>query len=263
MKIKSLGLKTDLMLLQGEAIIKDRGDYISVITPDHLSFYWGNHLIYPKGPVKGDYENWIADFKDCFKNYKIKHMAFIWDKDNDNDHFVDYSEFEKNGFEYDDMTILVAKKVNIKYLNNEISMKSVTSEEDWRKAIHFQTAADPEIYKDMSKPEIFFKKRFSQYKKLINSGLGRWYIAKINNNIVSSLGLFWNQGVARYQLVKTHKEYRRRGIAQTLMKFASEDSQCGFFIIEADRQGPSNAISMYQSIGFKVRERGGGLCKGT
>lgn len=97
MKIKSLGLKTDLMLLKGEAVITDRGNYISVITPDHLSFYWGNHLIYPKGPVKGDYENWISDFKDCFKNYKVKYMAFI--RDRDNDHFVDYSEFKKNRFQ--------------------------------------------------------------------------------------------------------------------------------------------------------------------
>ena len=69
MKVKSLGLKTDLMLLQGEAVIKDRGSYISVITPGHLSFYWGNHLIYPKGPVKGDYKSWVSNFKDCFKNF--------------------------------------------------------------------------------------------------------------------------------------------------------------------------------------------------
>ena len=259
MKIKSLGLKTDLMILKNESIIKDHGDYISVITPDHLSFHWGNHLIYPEGPVKGVYEKWISDFKTCFKHFKVKHMAFTWDI-NKNPSF-DYSEFEKNGFKYDDTTSLTTKKLNINYQNNTINMQTLSSEEDWKKVIDFQIAVYHEISKNADEWRDFYEKRLFQYRKLVHSGLGRWYIARINNKIVADLGLFWQEGVARYQLVTTHKEYRRMGIAQTLIKFASEDSKCSLFIIEADNEGAG--INLYQSIGFKIQGKRGGLLKIT
>ena len=60
--------------------------------------------------------------------------------------------------------------------------------------------------------------------------------------------------------VKIHKDYRKTGISQTLIKFAAEDSPCNVFVIAAETIGP--AIKMYQSIGFEIHETRASLCKG-
>lgn len=259
MKIKSLGLKSDLMLLKKASIIQDRRSYISVVTPNHLSFYWGNFLIYPQGPTQGDYKKWVADFKSTFKNHKVDHIAFAWDIGDGNS--IDYSEFIKNGFKYDETVVLVAKKLTINYPNNEIEIKKAVSEEDWKKIAEFQITAESEAYEKKNEYfKSFFEKRFKQYKKLVNAKMGHWYFATIQDEIVADLGLFWENGLARYQPVKTHKNYRRIGIAQTLMKFAAEDSSCNVFVVETEDDNPG--INMYKSIGFEIHEIRASLCKG-
>ncbi len=47
------------------------------------------------------------------------------------------------------------------------------------------------------------------------------------------------------------------GVAQTLIKFAIDDSNQEFFTLDADENGL--AINMYKSIGFIVKEKKYGL----
>ena len=255
MSIKSLGLKTDIMFFKHNALVKEKENYLVIKTPDNLSYFWGNLLVYPKGPVTGDLYKWIEDFKNEFNEKEINHMTFAWDLTKSE---VDYKQFENKGFEYDETMILVADdELTPTFVNSDIVTKKVVSDEDWNEIIEFQVLVNENDYEEESyRP--FITKRFEHYRKLSEMGLGYWYMAIKDDKIVSDLGLFWEDSVARFQSIKTQTEYRKQGIAQTLMKFASDESKCDSFVIEAEEDGP--AINMYKTIGFEIRESVGGLC---
>ena len=71
--------------------------------------------------------------------------------------------------------------------------------------------------------------------------------------MVSSLGLYVEKGIARYQAVGTHKKYRGRGIAGALLEFAArciaQRHQVDQFVIVADQD--STAHRLYLKSGFE------------
>ena len=68
-------------------------------------------------------------------------------------------------------------------------------------------------------------------------------------------------GIARYQVVQTHPEHRRKGLCGTLVSAAAtygrENMGAETFVMIADPE--YHAGRVYNSVGFEVRERVGGL----
>ena len=257
MKINSLGIKTDLMFLKQNAMVEDRGDYILVRSPDNPEFFWGNFLIFPEPPQKGDFKQWQRHFENEFAKVDgIEHMTFEWDHSS---RAPQLDEFRQNGFEYEETVVLVAKDgLHPMYENHEISMMRVETNETWHQLVEFQIEVNPDGYpEDSLRP--FVKKRFQDYRDYSEAGLGHWYAAFLDGKMVADLGLYSENGVARYQNIKTHRDYRKQGIAQTLMHFAASDLGADYFVIQAEDHGP--AINMYQSIGFEALEVIAGLCR--
>ena len=85
-----------------------------------------------------------------------------------------------------------------------------------------------------------------------NLGNGGWFGAFEGSKLVGSLGLYVENGVARYQSVGTHKKYRGRGIAGALLAFAAhsiaEQHKVDQFVIIADQD--SNAHRLYLKSEF-------------
>ena len=55
MEIKSLGYRTDLLLLElSGSVFHDAGEYVVVRTPDNPGFWWGNFLLYRTPFAPGD-----------------------------------------------------------------------------------------------------------------------------------------------------------------------------------------------------------------
>ena len=238
-------------------MVEDKGDYIFVRSPDNPDFFWGNFLVFPEPPQAGDFSKWTSHFEKEFSGMEgINHMTFEWD---DSSEKPNLEEFQKNGFEYDETIVLVAKGgIHPVYENDAIEMKAIKSDEDWGKLIDFQVEVNPDGYREESlRP--FIEKRFQDYRHYSQSGLGNWYAAYQDGRMVADLGLYAEDGVARYQNIKTHEDYRKRGIAQTLMQFAASDLGADYFVIQAEDDGP--AINMYQSIGFVPQEVIAGVCR--
>lgn len=258
MNLKSLGLRSDLMSFEHEAIVEGKKDYIVVRTPDNPSYFWGNFLIYYQGPKYGDHEKWMEDFYNEFSSDpNIKHVTFTWDIDNNYSSkelylFIDY------GFEYDETIVLVAeKKLNIQHRNNDFIYKRIITEEEWDQVIDLQVLVNSDTYKGIEyRP--FVQKRFNQYRQLSKVGLGNWFGAFRDGCLVADLGFFCGHGIGRFQNIETRSEFRKRGIAQSLMNYAEESLDCCSLVIEADEDGP--AINMYKTIGFKVKEKISGIC---
>jgi ribosomal protein S18 acetylase RimI-like enzyme len=73
----------------------------------------------------------------------------------------------------------------------------------------------------------------------------------------AGLGVFAADGLARYQSVETHPEFRRRGLASALLveaaRLVSSQQRVDRFVIVAD---PSYvAIDIYRRLGFTDAEQ--------
>ncbi len=63
----------------------------------------------------------------------------------------------------------------------------------------------------------FMAKRFETNRRMAQLGIGAWYGAFLEGQLVGDLGLFIENGIGRFQGVETHPEHRRRGICGTLV----------------------------------------------
>jgi ribosomal protein S18 acetylase RimI-like enzyme len=70
-------------------------------------------------------------------------------------------------------------------------------------------------------------------------------------------------GIARYQQVGTHPDWRRQGICSRLLYDAAQLGAARFgvdtLVIAADRE--YHALDLYRKVGFLERELSAGLCR--
>ena len=102
----------------------------------------------------------------------------------------------------------------------------------------------------------------AQYRKMIESGNGRWFGATFDNQIVGSLGIFSDGDIGRYQIVSTRKDFQRRGVCSTLVyksaKYALEKMKLNKLVMVADED--YHAAKIYESVGFIPTEKQVGVC---
>ena len=93
------------------------------------------------------------------------------------------------------------------------------------------------------------------------AGYGDWYGAFIGPQLVADLGLYHYEGVGRFQSVETHPDYRRQGIAGTMIVEASQQAMAKYglhtLVIAADQD--SDPARLYSSLGFDLAEKQVGL----
>ena len=256
MRIESLGLRTDFMFYRFFSELIDRSDRVVVRTPDNPSFHWGNLIVYPEGPSGNDYQRWTRDFKEEFDELPlVRHMTFTWDSVSSR---TDTREFVREGFEYGATTVLVAEgSLSPQYPNREVDLKIAQSDDDWRGISEFHIRLNP-LGQDVDEYRKVAEQQFAEYRRMTKQGFGNWYFATFENRIVADLGLFDEDGVARFQNIETAPEWRRRGIAQTLMAFAADSSRAKTFVVQADSD--DSVVDLYKSLGFTARETLEDLC---
>lgn len=258
MEIKSIGLRSDLFYLENYSTFIEKENYLVVKSLDNPEFFWGNFLLYKKPPSENDCDIWPVDFKNEFiENPNVKHISLTWDVFGAKP-LVE--KFINAGFEYNEVIVLVAEKVKTtKDLNLPIIFKKIESNFEWNQVLNLQVSVGIETdnYKEVIYRD-FLTKRYHAYKKLVEENQGHWFGAFYKGELVSDLGLFGNDDFARFQSIETHKEFRGKGIAQHLIKFAMESMPKKQYIIQADHDG--EAINLYMKIGFEIKEVLGSLC---
>ncbi|WGL61226.1 N-acetyltransferase [Pigmentibacter sp. JX0631] len=250
-----IGLRSDILFFNFRNNVIEKNDYIVLYTLNNLDFFWGNYLIL-KNPLSiGDFEKWTKYYQNEFSNISSnKQMCFSWPGDLS---YIELNKFKENNFIFFDRLTMTARKKDIKckYYNNEVLCKRMVTNDDWEQVLNFQFKINEFLNKKKSKS--YIEKRVFEFKSYTDNNHGYWYAAFLNGEIISDVGLYWNDEFARLQNLKTLKEYRKLGVAQTLIKYAIEDSNQEFFTLEAEENGL--AINMYKSIGFTVQEKKYGL----
>ncbi len=258
--IESLGFRTDLAVGLAEGAVLDRRDGYRVIrTPANPTFYWGNFLLLDAPPVAGTVDGWISAFTSEFPG--ASHVAI--GVDGTDGAAGDPAELEAAGITVDRSRVLTARKLAAPRHPNEdaeLRMLDVDSDDDWTAALELKIDNE-EKQNDDFEP---YARRFLESKRGQQAaGNGAWFGAFLDGRMVSGLGIFAfgraddpGGRVARYQTVDTHPEYRKRGLAGSLVhlagRYAFERLGAHTLVIVADPD--YHAIGLYRSLGFAESE---------
>ena len=253
MNVVSLGFRTDIALLKrAGSTVEDRGDHIVVVTPDNPSFYWGNFLLLDHVPGADRVEEWLERFETALPD--ADHRAFGFDVSRAT--VGDASGFAERGLKVEVSTVMTASHVRPPaHPNRESTCRAFELESDWSQSVDLQIACYG--FGESVDDREFVTRRAMSNRALVAGGHGQWFGAFINDALVAQMGLVSaGPGLARFQSVETHPDYRGRGLAGSLAHYVSgygfDELGAQTLVMVADPD--YLAIRIYRSIGFTDSE---------
>ena len=256
----NLGLATDLLLHTEIGMVESRDDYIVVRTPDAPEYFFGNMLVLHKRPSANDLRLLEHDFGQLVGTPPlIAHRTFAWPESADSE--VTFDAFVEQGYDATVCRVLVAHPDEIIPVatNPLVSVRPFTTQQDWDDWSRMQLA-------DMPNPTGIGSQRYMAhqqraYRSLIERGLGNWWGAFIGNEQVGSLGLFFLDGIGRFQTVITGAQHRNRNVCKTLVTEVIRLSagRSDRLVMVADETQHAGAI--YKAMGFRQQGRLASLCQ--
>lgn len=250
MEPRSLAWRTDLALLQAAGSeVEDRGDHLVVRTPANPSYYWGNHLLLEAPPGPDDVPFWLRAFEEEFP--EAEHRTFGIDgADGSVD---DLAPFHAAGMRIEASTVMTAQAVHEPaHPHTTATIRPLATEEDWAQQVEL-TLTD----EDLRGGRVFATRRAVAQRRLVEQGMGQWFGAFLDGRVAASLGLFVaSEGLARYQHVMTHPEFRGRGLCGTLVHHAAQHGfeELGVHTLVMVADPDYLAIRIYRSVGFTGSE---------
>jgi ribosomal protein S18 acetylase RimI-like enzyme len=254
MHVTSLGLRTDLALLQlGGSTVEDRGDHLVVRSPHNPGHWWGNFLVLAGPPPADRVDRWLERFADEFPD--AAHIAIAFDGvDGSRD---DVSAFVERGLRIEADAVMTATSVHEPPRPNRVAdYRALAGEDDWTQLVDLRMACvdedlDPAEYHDFTVAKV------ETVRRLVESGAGAWFGAFEEGRLSSGMGLFRaGEGLARFQSVETRPEARGRGLAGTLVhhvaRYGFDELGAHTLVMVADPE--YSAIRIYRSVGFTETE---------
>jgi hypothetical protein len=255
----NLGLVTDLLLHAETGIVESKDDYIVVRTPESPDYFDGNMLILPRRPAGSDLHRLEDDFARLVGAPPlIAHRTFGWDE---TEHGVaDLSAFVDRGYEATICRVLAAQPEHIRAvtLNASVDVRRFETDADWDIWTRMQLADMPNPTDGASLRYMAYQQ--AAYRKLIARGLGDWWGAFIDGEQVGSLGLFFLDGVGRFQSIVTRDQDRNKRVCKTLVSqvIRLTAGRSDRLVMVADEA--YHAGKIYEALGFEQRGRIGSLC---
>jgi ribosomal protein S18 acetylase RimI-like enzyme len=125
---------------------------------------------------------------------------------------------------------------------------------DWRSLLELRRASDDQGAESLE----YLMARGDEAREASARGYGAWWAVFVDGTPKAELGIFTDgSGIARYQQVGTHPDFRRRRFASALVTAAgrwalAELPKVRTLVIIADGEGP--AAGIYRRLGFVDRE---------
>lgn len=249
MNIRSLAIRLDVAFARFTGEVCDRGGHVAVKTPANPDYHWGNYLIFPVAPRKGDLARWRELYRQEFTYYdEIRHMTFTWDAFGAGDP----SEFEEAGFASGSTTSLTAEKVTMPpKFNAEALVRPIAGDADLEQVFLLEMASAGEGFQT---PEykLFLRRRLESTRALMGAGKGFWLGAFLDGRMAGDLDLLHDGSFGVIAGVTTHPECRRKGICGRLVCDAVERARAyrGVETVLVEADPDYHAIKIYEAMGF-------------
>lgn len=246
----SLGFRTDLALLKlGGSVVEDHGDHLVVRSPHNPVHYWGNFLLLRETPRRDDTDRWLERFAATFPD--ARHVAL--GVDGTSGGVEDLAGFADAGLQVEAHSVMSATTVHLPGgPNRDATYRALSCDADWAQSVELRLACDGRGH-DRVEFADFTRRKTAEYRRLAEAGHGAWLGAFMRDRLVAQMGLYAaSPGLARFQSVETHPDFRGRGLAGTLVHHAShygfKELNVRTLVMVADPEYV--AIRVYRSVGF-------------
>lgn len=262
MNPRSLGYRTDLIFAAFDGEVTDHGDHLSIRTPANPTFYWGNFLLYDAPPREGDLEKWRAAFaREIGEPPRYEHQSFGWDTTADDRGVIE--PFLSQGFRIQRNRVLTARRPQPPpHAAADVEVRPLSSNQEWAQVVENQVRCRDEGYTEAG-TRLFSQRQVIRYRAMIADGMGLWYGAFKGDRLVADLGIFQKDRLGRFQSVETLPEFRKQGIAGTLISGAAEDAftRHGLETLVIVSEADTPADRLYLNCGFQATEHQMGAIK--
>ncbi|MBV8952742.1 MAG: GNAT family N-acetyltransferase, partial [Solirubrobacterales bacterium] len=238
----------------GGSSITPRDRCIVVKTPAQEDFWWGNFVLLGRpvgaGQAAGLRRLFLAEFPHA------AHLAF--GVDGTEGAIGDRGEIDELGLSAEVNTVLSAPRLREPPAPRArgVAFRPLQDDDDWAPAADLRLSVYADD--DSSNQRGFVERQLAASRRVCEEGAGAWFGAFANGHLVASLGVIATEpGLARYQMVETHPDHRRRGLASWLLfdagRYAADVLGAHTLVIVADPD--DSAIRVYRSLGFSAEER--------
>ena len=242
------------MLLGWDGDVEEQGDAIRVRSPANPGAFFGNFLLFRDAPRPGDAPAWIARFQRAFgDDPRIAHVCLRWDRPDGARGAAD--ELVALGFELEETVVMETDAPHLPpRIDRDVALRRIDSDADWAAAIELQTAVMTEMWG--ADATAYVERQMARYRRFVSEGRGAWFGAFAGDQLAADLGVFVEDGLARYQAVETAAVFRRRGICGTLIHHAGRAAIAELGARRLVMVGlPDHTAQVYRSVGFEERER--------
>lgn len=260
----SIGWRTHLMFARFDGSVVPRGDHWCVRSPKNPTYWWGNFLLYDRSPQEGDAAAWLAAFDAEIAQHQpaSTHRCFGIDGSAD---FELPRDFTEAGFTKSLGTVLTLRREWLEPtrppLPDGCRVRAAELPGRNPELVDLQIATEEGRFGAAAVFRPFRERQMQRYAAMQDAGLGHWFavFAKTpeGERPVADCGLFRERrgagGVARFQSVGTHPDWRRQGLARAMVhavcRHAFEVMRDESIVIVADPDDV--AIGLYESVGFE------------
>lgn len=270
---RSLTWATNLDALGRGSQVAPRDGYLLVRSPQRPDFWWGNLLIFQRPPRRGEREHWEQLFEREFAgDPEVRHRTFAWDT-TDGDPGAAFEEFAAHGYDLERTVGLLASVEELRphaRENRAVSVRRLDPRRGREQEL-WQGALAVSIAEHVGGVSREARRRHRQARldelreRFLECG-GGWYVATEPSagKVVAACGLIRAGERLSIQDVDTLASYRRRGICSRLLveavhELAAREGAPSYVLIGADPD--YHAIGIYESLGFRPRERCAGVCR--
>ncbi|HEY2518771.1 MAG TPA: GNAT family N-acetyltransferase [Streptosporangiaceae bacterium] len=253
MQVTSLGYRTDLMVRRMEGSeITSYPDHVVVRSPGHPGFWWGNFVLLAAAPRPREAAGWLARFAELFP--EAGHVALGVDATSPE--AAERSGLPEAGLRIEQTTVLTTDAAQAPpHVNEAADYRPLAGDADWQQSLDLRLAADDGS--EATTSQVFYQQRTADARRVAENGHGAWFGAFDRGRLIAQLGIFSDgSGVARYQNVETDPDWRRTGLAGTLVwragQWARSELGAEQLVIVADPA--AEAIRVYRSVGFHDTE---------
>lgn len=211
--LRSLGLRSDLLVQRGLSVVQEHTDRVILRTPDEPDYWSGNAVIFrhPPGDIAADLARFQADFPGA------AHVYLYWDApDLDPAPLAAPCAALGLSVEVSDVLLLRGPVVPAP-LPAGLTWRPL-AQDDWAQAIDLYHAVDvADGYPDNATHRAFVTARFRARAWQVAQGQGGWFGVFDGPRMVAGMGLFHDRELGRFQSIVTAPSHRRRGICAGLL----------------------------------------------